>query len=48
MNQFKLYIISGVDYGKPKTKTHSNYISASVDIYAMSKLIRQKAQEQNQ
>lgn len=46
MNQFKLYIISGVDYGKTKTKSHSSYVSASADIYAMSKLLRQKSQEQ--
>ena len=45
MNQFKLYIISGVDYGKTKTKNHSAYVSASADIYAMSTLLRQKARE---
>ena len=45
MNQFKLHVISGKDYGKTKTKNHSAYVSASADIYAMSRLLHQKAQE---
>lgn len=47
MNQFKLYIISGVDYGKNKTKSHSSYISSSADIYSMSELLNQKSQDSN-
>ena len=45
MNQFKLYVIFGKNYGKTKQRQHSAYVSASADIYAMINLLRQKAQE---